>query len=287
MKKILISGVLASVLLLGITSCGSSSHKKVTTEQSQNNNNNNNGNNGNGNIILDTTSNDENIDKISIDKSAISNYAIDLGSYDAVSLSGEGSDNFKIIKGDIYVNSDISEGAYVLTINANNPTTNQSGSTKLKVIITDPSSNDNTNNNSGTDNSNQNNNNNTNTNNNNNQNLSISDFTVIAEENALGEQNRVTQAKAKQECENLGMRLPTFDELSSVLNVNNIATIADFDTDGDSSVNPNSFASVIWSSEPDTGLWFQYNSATNTITPVKFEGGDENSKYYYTCVPKN
>ena len=81
------------------------------------------------------------------------------------------------------------------------------------------------------------------------------------------------------------MRLPTFAELNSILNVDNISKIADFDSDGDSSLEPNSFSSVIWSSSPNKGLWFKYHNDTKTIIP-EITDVNESEGYYFTCVPK-
>jgi hypothetical protein len=273
MKKIAISSLLASVLLLNFVACGSSSTKKVYI-----NNSSDNLKETSDSSSSSSNTGSENIEQIRI--TDVKNFAIDLGAFDAEVISGNDSDKFKIVDGDVYTNDNISNGEYIITISAKNPDTNKSASIKLKVIVDDSSlkSADSSNQ---SDNSSdaQDNNSSTST-------LSISDFTKIEENNSNGDQNRVTQTQAKNECESQGMRLPTFDELNSILNVNNISQIADFDSDGDSSIQPNSFTSVIWSSEPNTGLWFKYDSNTSTITPQKFDGADETSKYYYTCVPK-
>jgi len=287
MKKLVISSILSSFLVIGLTACGSSSNKNTNLDNTSSVKN---SGSKKDDSLGETSSNTQNENIQSVELTDIAK-GIEIPNYKIVDISGDSSDDFMIKDGAIYARNTISNGEYLLTVSAKDNATREVASAKLKLIINDDSLDNSSNNNSSTTDNNQNNNqNNQNQNNNNNQNssstLTISSFTKIAENDSTGDSSRLTQAQAKAECESRGMRLPTFAELNSVLNVNNIAQIADFDSDGDSTKEPNSFTSVIWSSEPNTGLWFEYHSDTKTIIPRKYEDASDADAFYYTCVPK-
>jgi len=291
MKTILTSSILAGLLALSVSGCGSSS----TTKKVYLNGNESNATSSNhqvGETSTDSGSREEstqtqtdnsnkNIERLAIRLSQTDAQNIHLSNDDtdfkATSISGTGKDSFMILSdGDVYPKNDIANGEYNIIIHAKAVGSTKSVEKELIVEVTGsefessttttpPATETNTTTPPAT---------------------VVSGFTTVTEKPGNGD-GRWSWSEADMECKNMGMRLPTIAEIEA--NSTDVLTAASgVDSDGDSK-NGILFASVIWSSSAATkdamgnDRRWGYNYSSN---PTESGAFDINEKYYFTCVPK-
>jgi hypothetical protein len=287
MKTILTSSVLATMLVMTISGCGSSS----TTKKVYLNGSDSNGtahqvgtsstDSGTRDSTSQTTNNtqNKNIERVAMNIGAttVQNLQLHTGEepnkvyYEALSISGDGSGNFIILDKDVYPKNDIANGEYNIIIHAKAIGGTETVDKELIIEVTGstvvgtiPAADTNSSTTPAV----------------------VSGFTTVTEKPGNGD-GRWSWSEADAECKTMGMRLPTIAEIQDN-EADVLAAAAGVDSDGDSR-NGILFSSVIWSSSSATKgtmgearRWgYNYNS-----NPTESGAFAESEKFFFTCVPK-